>query len=152
MPSSLKRNPVQDQNHFPLGGDIGQNTPSQLEKTHYPHFLLRPTVVPTQNLHNSEINSEQTPGLNFETKSLFTFDHIYLTNLKTFCCSSPQREHAGRHLVWTRTYDLRWTNLLHIPPCDQLIDENIPVWHIIRTTESYRTFSCSSFARKDTWN
>ena len=94
----------------------------------------------------------QTPRLNFKAKSLLTFAQIYLTNLKTFCCSSPQQERAGRHLVWTRTYDRRWTNLLHIPPCDQLIDENTPVFHINHITESYRTFSCSSFARKNTWN
>ena len=48
----------QDQKYFPLGGNTGQNTPPpspQLEKTHDPHFLLGPTVVPTQNLHNSRI-------------------------------------------------------------------------------------------------
>ena len=125
--------------------------PSIRKKTHDPYFLLRPTVVLTQNLNNSRINSAQTLGLNFKAKSLDTVN--LCSNLsdepEKFRCSSPQRERAGRHLVWTRTYDLCWTNLLHIPPCDQLIDENTPVFHIIHTTESYRFFfSSSSFTRK----
>ena len=39
----------QDQKYFPLGGNTGQNTPPQLEKTHDPHFPLGPVVVPIQN-------------------------------------------------------------------------------------------------------